>query len=290
MLHYLYIVFTSLSADDNLVGGSLCTVEIIVVSLNTSPELPRTRDLKTVVINFKLTLLANCTYKLLLVVNVKILFPLRLFYCMLPPNVIPHITEAVLYETTSLFVQNDKEINGKMFTPLGELIKNINKEKSNSDYVKWLEEGNFHDTDFKFPHESVKITLQDESIKNKVRVIMVNFTRCSIPKSRDLVNNIYLDVENNKDLKGKKSVYMITNVLMAKTIEFRVTRGTSSRIFHLGNASPLVFGLEEFLIGDDGKLISKEPVAIVSKSLNWKKVDPSDHLYNPDKEAASCDA
>lgn len=50
---------------------------------------------------------------------------------------------------------------------------------------------------------------------------------------------------------------MITNVLMAKTIEFRVTRGTSSRIFHLGTASPLVFGLEEFLIGDDGKLIAK---------------------------------
>lgn len=44
---------------------------------------------------------------------------------------------------------------------------------------------------------------------------------------------------------------------MAKTIEFRVTRGTSSRIFHLGTASPLVFGLEEFLIGDDGKLIAK---------------------------------
>lgn len=50
---------------------------------------------------------------------------------------------------------------------------------------------------------------------------------------------------------------MITNVLMAKTIEFRVTRGTSSRIFHLGNASPLVFGLEEYLIGNDGKLIAK---------------------------------
>lgn len=50
---------------------------------------------------------------------------------------------------------------------------------------------------------------------------------------------------------------MITNVLMAKTIEFRVTRGTSSRIFHLGNASPLVFGLEEFLIGEDGKIIAR---------------------------------
>ncbi|KAM3961242.1 uncharacterized protein ACR2FA_004790 [Aphomia sociella] len=200
---------------------------------------------------------------------------------------IPHITEAVLYETTSLFVQNEKEINGKMFTPLGELVKNINKEKSNSDYVKWLEQGDFHDADFKFPHESVKITLQDESIKNKVRVIMVNFSRATVPKSKVLVDNIYLDVENNKDLKGKKSVYMITDVLTAKTIEFRVTRGTSSRIFHLGNASPLVFGLEEFLIGDDGKLIAKEPVTILSKSLNWKKVDPSDHLYNPDKVATS---
>lgn len=54
---------------------------------------------------------------------------------------------------------------------------------------------------------------------------------------------------------------------MAKTIEFRVTRGTSSRIFHLGTASPLVFGLEEFLIGDDGKLIAK--VRIFQYSIRY---------------------
>lgn len=201
---------------------------------------------------------------------------------------IPHITEAELYKVTSLFVPNEKETNGKMFTPLGELVKNVNKEKSNSEYVQWLEEGDFQETDFKFPHESVKITLQDEAIKNKVRVIMVNFSRTSVPKDKELVNNIYLDVDNNKDLKGKKSVYMITNVLMAKTIEFRVTRGTSSRIFHLGTASPLVFGLEEFLIGDDGKLIAKEPVTIKSKSLHWQKVGPSDHLYIPGKQGTAC--
>ncbi|KAG6462951.1 hypothetical protein O3G_MSEX013557 [Manduca sexta] len=170
---------------------------------------------------------------------------------------IPHITEADLYKVTSLFIPNDKETNGKMFTPLGELRKNVNEEKSNAEYVKWLEQGEFQDSEFKFPHESVKITLQDESIKNKVRVIMVNFTRTTVPKNKELVNNIYLDVENNKNLQGKKSVFMITNVLMAKTIEFRVTRGTSSRIFHLGNASPLVFGLEEFVIGEDGKLVAK---------------------------------
>ncbi|CAH0731972.1 unnamed protein product, partial [Brenthis ino] len=202
---------------------------------------------------------------------------------------IPHITEADLYNITSLFVPNEKEINGKMFTPLGELKKNINKVQSSPEYVDLLEQGDFQEKDFKFPHESVKITLQDESIKNKVRVIMVNFSRCSIPKGKDFVNNIYLDVENNKALKGKKSVYMITNVLMAKTIEFRVNQGTSSRIFHLGNASPLVFGLEEYLIGDDGKLIAKEPVKIKSKLLHWQKLDPSDHLYIPaaDKETAS---
>ncbi|CAH2054691.1 unnamed protein product, partial [Iphiclides podalirius] len=171
-----------------------------------------------------------------------------------------------------------------MFTPLGELKKNINTEKSSSEYVQWLEEGNFQDLDFKFPHESVKITLQDESIKNKVRVIMVNFTKSVIPKDKNFVNNIYLDINKNKDLKGKKSVYMITNVLLAKTIEFRVTIGTSSRIFHLGNASPLVFGLEEFLIGDDGKLIAKEPVTIKSKALYWQKLDPSDHLYIPEQK------
>ncbi|CAH0402341.1 unnamed protein product [Chilo suppressalis] len=203
---------------------------------------------------------------------------------------IPHITEADLYKVTSLFVLNDKETNGKMFTPLGELLNNIDKEKTNAEYVKWLEEADFQDSDFKFPHESVKITLQDESIKNKVRVIMVNFSRNIIPRNRELVKNVYLDVENNKDLKGKKSVYMITNVLLAKTIEFRVTRGTSSRIFHLGNASPLVFGLEEFLIGDDGKLVAKEPVAIKSKLLHWKKVDPSDHLFIPTKDEAVASA
>lgn len=71
---------------------------------------------------------------------------------------IPHITEADLYKVTSLFVPNEKETNGKMFTPLGELVKNVNKEKSNSEYVKWLEEGDFQETDFKFPHESVKVS------------------------------------------------------------------------------------------------------------------------------------
>lgn len=63
---------------------------------------------------------------------------------------------------------------------------------------------------------------------------------------------------------------MITKVLLAKTIEFRVTIGTSSRIFHLGNASPLVFGLEEFLIGDDGKLIAKVIIFIVYISILLK--------------------
>lgn len=201
---------------------------------------------------------------------------------------IPHITEAELYNVTSLFVPNEKEINGKMFTPLGVLKKNINREKSDPEYVDLLDEENFIEPDFKFPHESVKITLQDEAIKNKVRVIMVNFTRAIIPKGKDFVNNIYLDVENNAALKGKKSVFMITSVLMAKTIEFRVTRGTSSRIFHLGNASPLVFGLEEFLIGEDGKLIAKEPVTIKSKFLQWQKLDPSDQLYIPENEEAAC--
>ncbi|GBP16162.1 hypothetical protein EVAR_9881_1 [Eumeta japonica] len=194
---------------------------------------------------------------------------------------IPHITEAVLYKITSLFVHNDVEKNGKMFTPLGELIKNIDRKKSNPEYVKWLDEGNFADQDFKFPHESVKITLQDESIKNKVRVIMVNFSKAAVPKDKSFLNNIYLDIENNIDLKGKKSVYMITHVLMAKTVEFRVTRGTSSRIFHLGTSTPLVFGLEEFLIGENGKLVAKEPVTIKSKALRWKKFDPSDHLFTP---------
>ncbi|VVC95086.1 uncharacterized protein LOC126971940 [Leptidea sinapis] len=199
---------------------------------------------------------------------------------------IPHITEADLYKVTSLFVYNDKPTNGKMFTPLGELKMNIDTTKSNTEYVRWLEKGDFQDSKFKFPHESVKITLQDESIKNKVRVIMINFTKLTVPKDKELVNNIYLDM-NNKDLKGKRSVYMITNVLMAKTIEFRVTRGTSSRIFHLGNASPLVFGLEEYLIGSDGKLVAKEPVTIKSKSLQWQKLHPSDQLYIADTEHAT---
>lgn len=203
---------------------------------------------------------------------------------------IPHITEADLYNVTSLFVPNEKETNGKMFTPLGQLSKNVNKDKTDPAYVEWLEENDFQDKEFKSPHESVKITLQDESIKNKVRVIMIGFSRATIPKDKNLVNNVYLDVENNKDLKGKKSVYMITNVLMAKTIEFRVTRSTSSRIFHLGNASPLVFGLEEYLIGDDGKLTAKLPVTIKSKALHWQKVDPSDHLYIPAKHDAACNA
>lgn len=73
---------------------------------------------------------------------------------------IPHITEAELYKVTSLFVQNEKETNGKMFTPLGELIKNVDTKKSNPEYVKWLGESDFQDTEFKFPHESVKVSVE----------------------------------------------------------------------------------------------------------------------------------
>lgn len=72
---------------------------------------------------------------------------------------IPHITEADLYNCTSLFVPNDKETNGKMFTPLGELKNNINREKSNAEYVKWLDAGEYQDNEFKFPHESVKVSV-----------------------------------------------------------------------------------------------------------------------------------
>lgn len=75
---------------------------------------------------------------------------------------IPHITEAYFYNVTSLFVQNEKEINGKMFTPLGELVKNVNVKKSDGELVKWLQEGNFQDNDFKFPHESVKVSFNFE--------------------------------------------------------------------------------------------------------------------------------
>lgn len=66
---------------------------------------------------------------------------------------------------------------------------------------------------------------------------------------------------------------------MAKTIEFRVTRGTSSRIFHLGNASPLVFGLEEFLIGDDGKLIAKVSFFIYINNININLLNSRTYLY-----------
>lgn len=70
---------------------------------------------------------------------------------------IPHITEADLYNVTSLFVPNEKPTNGKMFTPLGELKMNINAAKSDPDYVSWLNESDFQDSSYKFPHESVKV-------------------------------------------------------------------------------------------------------------------------------------
>lgn len=72
---------------------------------------------------------------------------------------IPHITEADLYKVTSLFVHNEKEADGKKFTPLGELVKNIDREKSRPEYVNWLENSDFQDSRFKFPHESVKVSI-----------------------------------------------------------------------------------------------------------------------------------
>lgn len=70
---------------------------------------------------------------------------------------IPHITEADLYKASSIFIHNGTETNGQMYTPLGELYENINKEKSNPEYVSWLKEGNFQDKEYKFAHESVKV-------------------------------------------------------------------------------------------------------------------------------------
>lgn len=58
-------------------------------------------------------------------------------------------------------------------------------------------------------------------------------------------------------LKGLRSIYVITDVLMAKTIEFRASTGISSRIFHVGNPTPLLFGIEEFHIGDSGRFLSR---------------------------------
>lgn len=50
---------------------------------------------------------------------------------------------------------------------------------------------------------------------------------------------------------------MITNVVMAKTVEFRANIGTSSRIFHLGDPTPLVFDFEEFQVDENGQIVSK---------------------------------
>lgn len=85
---------------------------------------------------------------------------------------IPHITEAELYNVTSLFVPNEKEINGKMFTPLGVLKKNINRVKSDPEYVDLLDEENFIEPDFKFPHESVKVLIV--SYDADILIVLIN--------------------------------------------------------------------------------------------------------------------
>ncbi|XP_077289242.1 uncharacterized protein LOC143913382 [Arctopsyche grandis] len=188
---------------------------------------------------------------------------------------VPYLEEASLYQVSSVFVRRDMQLQ-----PAGKLADLLDEAKSHPDYVEWQRSESFVDEDFKFPHESVKITLQDEQAKNKVRVIMMNLSRHKFPKDKSPVKNIYLSAD--KGLKGVKSVYMITDVLMAKTVEFRANTGISSRIFHLGNPTPLVFGLEQFDVSEDGQLISRIPVSDQSKTV-WSKAGSHDHLLTPSK-------
>lgn len=62
------------------------------------------------------------------------------------------------------------------------------------DLVLCINKHNFNDS-FLF-----QITLQDETLKNKVRVIMVNFTKNVIPKDKNFVNNVYLDIDKIKGM------------------------------------------------------------------------------------------
>lgn len=57
----------------------------------------------------------------------------------------------------------------------------------------------------------LQITLQDEDIKNKVRVIMIHFSRLAIPKDKSPLNKVYLDPHN------KGNYYHLINILV-KTI------------------------------------------------------------------------
>lgn len=195
---------------------------------------------------------------------------------------VPYITEANLYQLTSIMLKSEDGPNGKLVGPIGKLTDFVDKEKSDPDYLEWLGKNDFRDELYKFPHESVKITLQDEKVKNKVRVIMLNITRVRIPQDKSPVKKIF--VSQDKDLKGVKSVYMITDILMAKTVEFRVNIGTSSRIFHIGTPSPLVFAFEQFDIDENGQIVSTTHPSISTKGTSWSNIHPHDHLCRSSME------
>lgn len=89
---------------------------------------------------------------------------------------------------------------------------------------------------------------------------MLNLYRSTIPNDRSPEKRVCLKKDN---LKGATSVYIITDVLMAKTVEFRATMGIASRIFHLGNPTPLVFTLNQYKIDNNGHIIEKVCVILV---------------------------
>lgn len=49
-----------------------------------------------------------------------------------------------------------------------------------------------------------QITLQDEELKNKVRVILLNISRQQFPKNKSPINNVFISQE-----KGKHNCYNI---------------------------------------------------------------------------------
>lgn len=72
---------------------------------------------------------------------------------------VPYITEANLYSVSSVLLKPEDESSKTLVGPIGKLSQIIDREKTNPEYLEWLDSTDFIDECYKFPHESVKVSI-----------------------------------------------------------------------------------------------------------------------------------
>lgn len=79
---------------------------------------------------------------------------------------VPYITEANLYSVSSVLLKPEDESSKTLVGPIGKLSQIIDREKTDPEYLEWLDSTDFVDKRYRFPHESVKVSTIILILKN----------------------------------------------------------------------------------------------------------------------------